>query len=733
MTLPISWDGTLAGTGDLQLQPLTTSQGIQLGGSDSGDPSLLTLTTAELVSLQDGFNSITIGRADGSGTIQGAANLNITDPLTLQAPGDSGAINLASFNLVGTDNASLNLQANQAITTGNLSTTNQAITVQSQEGRLTLGTLTTSGGAVTLSGAEDIQVSSINTQGILGGEIDVTTPQFFRSTNTFLATNGQAASLSSIGQDGGASITIRHGGNGVVPFLIGDAVTNGTAGSITSDRFSFLPPQSFLGSVTFGNLRILTQDPPEVSINLDLRGVGDDLNLRSHDTLTADLEAIDSVFAVLERQFFREFEEYLQLTDASFGQDFQNYQGSGDDVKSSRPSLAKAQRILRNIELISDHQPALVYVFFAPARPGLDRQMAPLEYETTLPNSDLDRLNVLLLPGNGKPIHVETDFTRLSLEPVVRSFRQQMTNLMSSPYQYLPTAQTLYDAIIRPIEPDLEQLGIEGLNFIMDSGLRSLPMAALHDGEKFLIEKYSISLMPSFGLTRLSQNNIQEEEVLAMGASTFTDLAPLPAVPLELKTVTEEVWVGQQFLNQSFTPENLRQQRELNSYGIVHLATHGEFKSGTLSDSYIQFSDQKVSLDELETLNLNDPGTDLLVLSACNTALGDRDAELGFAGLAVKAGVSSSLASLWYVSDEATFGLMGSFYQSLRGSRTKTEALRQAQLSMLRGEVYVQDGILVTSWNGRLELPPELDGGGGFWDFKHPVYWSAFTLIGSPW
>jgi len=166
-------------------------------------------------------------------------------------------------------------------------------------------------------------------------------------------------------------------------------------------------------------------------------------------------------------------------------------------------------------------------------------------------------------------------------------------------------------------------------------------------------------------------------------------------------------------------------------YGIVHLATHGEFKAGKPSNSYIQFWQDQLSLDKLRQLGLNEPPTELLVLSACRSALGDTEAELGFAGLAVQAGVKSALGSLWYVSDAGTLALMTSFYEYLKRAPIKAEALRKAQLAMLKGEVKLQGGQLITP-DGNIPLPPELVRLGDK-NLTHPYYWSAFTMIGSPW
>jgi CHAT domain-containing protein len=133
----------------------------------------------------------------------------------------------------------------------------------------------------------------------------------------------------------------------------------------------------------------------------------------------------------------------------------------------------------------------------------------------------------------------------------------------------------------------------------------------------------------------------------------------------------------------------------------------------------------------LPSLGWTKSPVDLLVLSACRTAVGDEQVELGFAGLAVQAGVKSALASLWYVNDEGTLGLMSEFYQHLKAAPIKAEALRQAQLAMLKGEVRLEGGQLFTS-EGTVPLPPELAKLGNR-NFTHPFYWSAFTIIGNPW
>ena len=154
------------------------------------------------------------------------------------------------------------------------------------------------------------------------------------------------------------------------------------------------------------------------------------------------------------------------------------------------------------------------------------------------------------------------------------------------------------------------------------------------------------------------------------------------------------------------------------------------FKPGDLESSYIQLWDERLRLSDIHTLGWDRPTVDLLVLSACRTALGDTEAEMGFAGLAVAAGVKSALASLWTVSDVGTLALMSEFYHQLMDTQVKSEALRMTQLAMLHGETHLEKKQLPIA---TMQLPEELRDDLDDLDLSHPYYWAGFTLIGSPW
>ena len=452
---------------------------------------------------------------------------------------------------------------------------------------------------------------------------------------------------------------------------------------------------------------------------------------------SSQTDAGESV-AVLEESFTREFEEYL-----------------GQPVDSRTTTLVQARNILQKIEKATGVKPALIYVTFVPQTIALDpslldttafngtKSLQPLDQPENVQQSsslgkvnraghnNSDQLEILVVTSDGVPIRKRVPgTTRSQVIKVADQFRADVINPRKQ-QAYLAPAQKLYKWLIAPIEADLQARGIQNMVFLADSGLRSIPIAALHDGQKFLVEKYSTGLMPSLTLTDTLFKDIKYSQVLAMGAEKFPEQSALPSVPLELSMITPQLWKGKAFLNDAFTLKNLKSQRYSQPFGIVHLATHAEFSLGPPSQSYIQLWDTKLRLNQLKQMGWNDPPVELLVLSACRTALGNEQAEMGFAGLAVQAGVKSAMGSLWYVSDEGTLGLMTSFYSHLKKAPIKAEALRQAQISMINGEVSIEGNKMHTSRED-ISLPPELAGLGNK-KLSHPYYWAAFTMIGNPW
>lgn len=173
---------------------------------------------------------------------------------------------------------------------------------------------------------------------------------------------------------------------------------------------------------------------------------------------------------------------------------------------------------------------------------------------------ETDELELILVTAKGRPVRRRVSVTRSQALEIAEQFRQSV----ASPRQrrdYIEPAQQLYQWLVAPLEADLQAQQITNLVFLMDAGLRSVPVAALHDGTGFLVERYSVGLMPSLSLTDTRYKDVRNLEVLAMGAEEYVDQNPLPAVPLEIAVITEQLWPGRAFLNETFTLKNLEQAR----------------------------------------------------------------------------------------------------------------------------------------------------------------------------
>ena len=384
---------------------------------------------------------------------------------------------------------------------------------------------------------------------------------------------------------------------------------------------------------------------------------------------------------------------------------------------------ASIREVFSQIEAQTQQKPAAIYAIAHPDK--LTDQIEGVELQNFASG-----LTLMLVLPDGKPIIKSIPDVKVSqLRRIAKEFYMEVSDPRTTGW---PAARQLYQWLIAPLEADLKEAGINTLLFYLDEELRSIPLAALYDGQKFLIENYNFSLIPSLSLTNASYERLENAKVLAMGMSEFVHKPTLPSVPTELLTITEKLWSGEVLLNQSFTLENFQKKRSQQTFKIIHMATHANFSAK--NPPYIQLWDRKLPLKELRDLEwYKQPQVELLVLSACETGLGyNQETEIGFAGLAHQAGVKSALASLWQVSDAGTLGLMIEFYRNLKSSSIKAEALRQSQLALLRGKIEIESGLLDStrgdvsvSKNLALRLQTE--------NFAHPYYWASFTIIGSPW
>jgi CHAT domain-containing protein len=317
-----------------------------------------------------------------------------------------------------------------------------------------------------------------------------------------------------------------------------------------------------------------------------------------------------------------------------------------------------------------------------------------------------DRL-ATIISQTGQPLrYYVTPKPQVEIEQTLKNLLVAL-NPVSDSKERQKFSQQIYDWLIRPAEQEQAFKNTKTLVFVLDGKLRNIPMAALYDGKQFLIEKYAVALSP--GLQLMAAQSFQKNKINAIvgGISeSRSGFAALPSVESEVKKISQSV-SSNLLLNKQFTSQALGDRLKSGNADVVHLATHGQFSS-RLEDTYLLTWDGRVNVKELSELLKNRSGDsskaiELLVLSACDTATGDDRAVLGLAGLAVKSGARSTIATLWPVKDKAAEMVMTRFYEQLRQPKiTKAEALRQAQIQLIRET-----------------------------DFRDPFFWSAFVLVGN--
>jgi CHAT domain-containing protein len=324
-------------------------------------------------------------------------------------------------------------------------------------------------------------------------------------------------------------------------------------------------------------------------------------------------------------------------------------------------------------------------------------QHAAILYPIILP----DRTELLVsLPDGMHRLTVRVSQDELTKE--IREFRRALQK--ETTREYLRRGQVLYDWLLRPLEPLFEPFNLDTLVVVPDGPLRTIPFSALHDGKQFVISKYAVATTPGLNLTDpkpLARDRIQ---ILSAGLSEAVQgFPPLPNAVEELEAIGS-LFPSQRLLNQEFRVSAFEQAMKDEPVTIVHIASHGKFERD-VKNSFLLTFDEKLTMDRLSQIvgafKFRDQPLELLSLSACQTAAGDDRAALGLAGVAIKAGARSALATLWFVNDEASSALVTEFYRQLKNpALSKAQALRQAQLTLLTNPEY-----------------------------QHPIFWAPFLLL----
>ncbi|MCP4350527.1 MAG: CHAT domain-containing protein [Desulfobacterales bacterium] len=332
-------------------------------------------------------------------------------------------------------------------------------------------------------------------------------------------------------------------------------------------------------------------------------------------------------------------------------------------------------------------------------QPNRSHPSTAVIYPVSLP----DRLVLLmLLPDGMKQINVPVDSETLrkNAELFISRLRSMKKEKRIQYY-----GKPLYDWLIRPAEAELSAREIDTLIVAPDGILRLIPFSALYDGEHYLIEKYALAVIPAITLTDFEPVELKNPRILLAGLSEEA-IPPLESVKKELEDIRMIMEHGQIVLDKDFTNDNLKNEFSGHEYTVVHISTHGSFGNDP-ADTYLQvYPDERLTMGGLENLvrlgRFRDRKVDLLALSACRTAEGDERAALGLAGVAVKAGVRSAIASLWYIEANASSLLVTEFYRELNTGISKAKALQNAQKKLVDHSGY-----------------------------SHPSYWSPFLLIGN--
>ena len=334
----------------------------------------------------------------------------------------------------------------------------------------------------------------------------------------------------------------------------------------------------------------------------------------------------------------------------------------------------------------------------------------------------------------------------------VMEFREVLQNPRYDP---LPLAKELYKILVGPLAKDLEKAKAQTLMWSLDGSLRYLPVSALHAGNQYLVEQYRNTVFTPASQSRLLLEPGRKWTALGLGVTKAQgDKIPaLPGVAEEMHGIIREtesegsdksgVLPGTIKLDEAFTQESmLTELRKRNP--VVHIASHFQFQPGNETNSALLLGDGNfLSLAQIKSLPNVFGGVELLTLSACNTATGGSGANgkevEGFAVLAQRQGAKAVVASLWPVADRSTKVLMQEFYRlrEAKANTTKSQALREAQLKLLRGDIAIEpataltdreiiheDGQSTTANKPRFTNDPKRP-------YAHPYYWAPFILVGN--
>ena len=415
--------------------------------------------------------------------------------------------------------------------------------------------------------------------------------------------------------------------------------------------------------------------------------------LTSYEAAVATLDTTTIAAATSRRGFRRDvlplYEEYADLMLAQTN-------GLNDDQAN-----AALRTVQRNLEQLRVAEVRNYFENQCSVPTVADRLPAAERALVIYPLLFADRLELLVSSGD-ELRQVTVAVGAAELTRAVRLLRDAIADPASAT-AYLDHSRRLYGWLIEPLRDVLEQADPSTLVFVPDGPLRTIPLAVLHDGSRFLIERYALATTPALSLVGAASVEPVGRVLVGGLIAPTRGFAGLPFVAAELRSI-EQTFPARVYADDAFVTATLEREILAGGYSVVHMATHAQFESD-YRRSFLLAYDDVITMDDLEDVmgsqRFSANPVDLLVLSACQTAAGDERAALGLAGVAVKAGARSALASLWSIGDESTARLIAEFYRQLGDGNGKAAALRGAQLLLRNDERYA-----------------------------HPAYWAPFLMIG---
>ena len=375
--------------------------------------------------------------------------------------------------------------------------------------------------------------------------------------------------------------------------------------------------------------------------------------------------------------------------------------------------------------------PQLFNILNPPEPVKMEKIKAALVGDRTLLEYFVGDSSVFVFVVRSDTFHIEEIKKDFALEEWVsdiqRSILSEETtsgNIDSLSRLFVERSRSIYQKIVAPVE----DLLTEEVIIVPDGVLGYLPFDVLVTNDatdisdaKYFIHDHQIAYQYSATLwLEMKKKKVSpKKQVLAYAPdfparpidTTYSDLYAMRSDLWRLRFSKDEVnaidntWSVDKTFGEDATVQNFI--RDASDYRIVHLSTHGKADDRVGDYCYLAFTeisdtlDRKLYVRDLYNMKLN---ADMVVLSACETGLGELQQGEGILSLArgfAYAGAKSIVSTLWSVDDKSTSDIMASFYKHLKDGKTKDASLRQAKLDYL------------------FENPN-----------AHPFYWAAFTAVG---